>query len=184
MHEEASSIAETFNTEWAKDHLGRHPFGPLLRQDASLPWVRFHALPGSKRYAENDNERQVILDRANALGEQVLGDATPCWFIATDFCEMRADWVLAGKYEDDVGGPDEFVVPFYVQAVEWRSGHFDAELTSIAEDDTRFLWMSRTSGAILAPYDGGFDIFSPDADEIASLKATFHQWLSTALSGL
>jgi hypothetical protein len=184
MDQEALHIARTFNAEWAQHHFGRHPFGPLLLQDASLPWVRFHALPGSKRYAENAAEREIILARANELGDHLLGAEAPCWLVGTDFQETRTGWTLAGQYEDDIGVPDELIVPFFVQSVDWRSGDFDAELMSIAEDDERFLWIGRTSGGIFAPYDGGFDLFSPNARQIATLKAELSEWLSLEPSGL
>src|SRR5258705_10432666 len=51
--------AKAFQDEWLRHHEGRQPIRWMLRE-SGLPWVRFHALPGSKRYAENEDERQTI----------------------------------------------------------------------------------------------------------------------------
>ncbi|MEV6154266.1 hypothetical protein AB0L53_28340 [Nonomuraea sp. NPDC052129] len=42
------------------------PIGHELRSDADC-WVRFHSLPGSKRYAETEAEYRTILHRYNTV---------------------------------------------------------------------------------------------------------------------
>jgi hypothetical protein len=177
-------IASVFRTEWSRHHEGRHPAGWLLRQHKDLPWVRFHALPDSKRYAETEIERQIILTRGNRLGDRLLGAGTSCWLVGLNTCETERAWVDVGEYLRDEGGHQEFLIRFSVQAVQWRAGAFDAILTSVADDDARYLWVNRLSGAIFAPYDGGFDLFSPVPDEVAALKTEMTDWLPCNPSGL
>jgi hypothetical protein len=55
--------AKAFQNEWLRNHEGRQPLGWMLRESDGLPSVRFHALPGSKRYAENGSEHQTNLPR-------------------------------------------------------------------------------------------------------------------------
>jgi hypothetical protein len=54
------------------------PTHTLDAGEGGLPLVRFHAQPGSKRYAENEDERQTIIFRANVLGDRLLSAGTPC----------------------------------------------------------------------------------------------------------
>src|SRR5262245_13142107 len=80
MAQRISVDAKTFQNEWLRHHEGRQPIRWMLRA-SGLPWVRFHALPGSKRYAENEDERQTIIFRANVLGDRLLRAGTPCWLV-------------------------------------------------------------------------------------------------------
>lgn len=41
------------------------PVGHMLRGPYRDVWVRFHGLPGSKRYAEDESEYAVVLERYN-----------------------------------------------------------------------------------------------------------------------
>ncbi|MEM7570586.1 MAG: hypothetical protein AAF337_12405, partial [Pseudomonadota bacterium] len=58
------------------------PVGWDLRARLEGRWVRFHSLPGGKRYPENDKERSIVLERANLLARAVLGDAGPFYVYA------------------------------------------------------------------------------------------------------
>jgi hypothetical protein len=53
----------------------------MLRSDQWLAWVRFHSLPNSKRYPENDAEKDIIVSRAYSLAIETLGADTSCWQI-------------------------------------------------------------------------------------------------------
>jgi hypothetical protein len=44
--------------------------------------------------------------------------------------------------------------------------------------------MSRKTGKIFAPYDGGFDLFPSPGEEVAQLKSRFSEWLSSHPEGL
>lgn len=170
-----------FQREWAHYHGERRPLGWLLRQDDDLPWVRFHALPDSKRYAENDRERQIILERANQLGDRLLGAGAECWLVESNPVTLADGAIFTGTYAED----DDFECSFYAYPVRWQAGGFDALIAAIADDmPGRALWMSRKSGNILAPYDGGFDCFLASRRDILVLKVDFGIWLSPEPSGL
>jgi hypothetical protein len=47
---------------WDRRHSHRLPLGHALGRD-SEEWVRFHSLPGSKRYADTEKEYHQILHR-------------------------------------------------------------------------------------------------------------------------
>src|SRR5215813_15503739 len=143
MVQRISADAKTFQTEWLRHHEGRQPIGWMLRE-SGLPWVRFHALPGSKRYAENEDERQTIIFRANVLGDRLLCAGTPCWLVEVRTEEAQGVGSYAGEYVDDC--LDQPTWRFYVQPVEWQRGTFDGMLTAIANDEAwPIVWMNRNN---------------------------------------
>lgn len=183
MKIDISHDVQIFRDDWAKFYGNRLPLSWMLRTDATVPWVRYHALPGSKRYAENDAEEAIILSRANVIGNRLLGRASPCWQIETRTDEMADAGELVGTFKES-DDPDEPVWSIYVQAVEWRAGMFDSQFRAIADDEYRALWMSRSDGAVFAPYDGGFDLFPCSVEQVSALKAEHPDWLSSHPEGL
>lgn len=124
----------------------------------------------------------MILSRANSLGSALLGDGTPCWIIEarTDEVEGHGDFV--GSYLEEQDGP---IWRYYVREGAWESGNFDTEIAEIADDGpTYVLWISRETGGIFAPYDGGFDVFPGSNDDLEQLRITYSDWLSDRKDGL
>lgn len=179
-----SATAEQFRRDWARYHPTCLPLGWMLRSCARAPWVRFHALPGSKRYADDEAERSVILSRANALAGWLLGENEWCWVIEgdTDDPVTAGEVALSGRETDD---PDDPVWSFYVRHERWRARANNAKLLSIADDEPRrVVWMRCDNGAVFAPYDGGFDLFPESWEGVRQLKAAWPNWLSDHPAGL
>ncbi|MEG3179539.1 DUF3885 domain-containing protein [Sphingomonas sp. LT1P40] len=180
----ASPLTRQFLDDWSRFHAGRLPLGWLLRQDVHLPWVRFHALPESKRYAENDEERSIILHRANALAERLLGLDSGCWVIEARSAASKGGGELAMEAAES-DDPDGFIWSFYVRLETWQTGRYDRELMAIADDDPNpVIWMRQGDGAIFAPYDGGFDLFPTTRKAVRLLKSQQPDWLSKHPKGL
>lgn len=155
--------------------------GWKLRDTAAL-WVRFHALPQSKRYAENATERAIILSRANMLGTALLGVGTPCWIVEARADEAEGHGEFIGSYEEEEDAP---VWRYYVREQDWISGAFDTEIAAIADDGPAYvLWISRETGGIFAPYDGGFDLFPSSEGDVEHLQTTYREWRSDREDGL
>lgn len=175
--------AQTFRDEWRAYHKDIPPTGWALRESQSAPWVRYHALPDSKQYSEGDSERATILARANAIGDRLLGDGSPCWWVEARIYDLPGAGALAGEFQVN-GDPDEPVWHFYVRPVEWKAGRFDDDFTAIADEKLMGLWMCRSNGVVFAPYDGGFDLFPPSFGDVEILKTERPDWLSSEPSGL
>ena len=62
-----SMTSEQFNTYWALNFADSIPIPHYFRQDYSDRWFRIHSLPGSKRYADNEEEWNILLDRQNKI---------------------------------------------------------------------------------------------------------------------
>lgn len=180
----ATPLAADFRAEWALHHRTLLPIGWLLRQERNLAWVRFHALPNSKRYAENDQDRSIILSRANTLGDRLLGLGNLCWFIEArmDKSEGSGELAMEAAEDDD---PESTVWRFFVRSEAWEPGKYDGKLLSIADDESsRAVWMRRDNGSVFAPYDGGFDLFPSTWHEVDGLKSAGRDWLSNHPEGL
>jgi hypothetical protein len=60
------------------------PVGYKLRDPYRNVWVRFHSLPESKRYAEDESEYTVVLERYNTVLDELFAGRevyviTPVW---------------------------------------------------------------------------------------------------------
>lgn len=58
---------DAFDHNWRSRWPHAKPIGNELRCSASSTWVRFHSLPDSKRYAENQAEYEELLSRHHTL---------------------------------------------------------------------------------------------------------------------
>jgi len=143
----AEIAAADFRRDWAQYHPGCLPLGWALHSHAASPWVRFHALPGSKRYAENATDRDITLFRANALGDRLLGIGQCCWFIESEAGDpSRPGEVTLTAVETD--DPDDPAWSFYARREPRQAGaNCDALRLSIADDGPkRAIWMRCENG--------------------------------------
>ena len=77
---------------WHQKYPECQPRGEVLRQVYKDRWVRFHSLPKSKRYPENDSEYKIMLERHNAL----LNELDPGYIVVitsewTEDSEVKLD---------------------------------------------------------------------------------------------
>ncbi|WP_374382378.1 hypothetical protein [Dongia sp.] len=183
-------MAAMFGCEWTEVYGDHKPAGWMLRQAGSLPWVRFHSLPESKRYPANGEEEEIILSRAETLGDVILGEGAACWQVECRLKELirprttlPATGVISSTFADDEDR--DLIWNVYVSQVIWRRETLTPILLAIAHDRVGpTLWMSRETGKIFAPYDGGFDLFPASSDEVIQLKSHFAGWLSSHPEGL
>jgi hypothetical protein len=178
-----------FASDWTRFHPKGPPVARILRQAEPERWVRFHWLPLSKRYATSQREKWTVLDRANKLASRVLGENSCCWLV-----QAERDYGDAANDADTYGTIAEYRLTFefeyprleddctyrvFAAPVNWAAGAFNDLITKRADDALPpILWVSATTGAAFAPYDGGTDLFLPTAAEVANLKREFSDWLS------
>ena len=190
-----------FNADWHRLRAGLFPIGYLLRRDGATHWLRFHSLPASKKYAETPDEWQILLSRQNELAKIVLGEE-PCWLVqshwVTPSCTIdiadandpfratrELGLLFAFQFKDPQEGEEDKLWNVHALLSEWSAGKFDAVLRDIAEYRAGpTLWMSSTSGAIFAPYDGGVDLFLSSESTVAALVSAHPDWLSSHPAGL
>lgn len=193
-------MSDDFKADWDRFYPGCNPVAHQMR-GAPLNWIRFHSLPESKRYPETDEERSLLLARQFTLADEVIGHGASCWMIQNcwptqpdEICDTEDFWPSetfglqpSFLYEFDPDDPEADDRPWTARAgtVAWHGERFAKVLSEVAEDRLHYiLWMSRRTGAVFAPYDGGVDLFLPSDAEVERLRATYHGWLSKHPLGL
>jgi hypothetical protein len=185
-----------FERDWRKYYGGVQPLSYALRTCDHLNWVRFHSLPAGKRYADNAEEWNVILQRQAILAAEILGAAGSCWLVVT--VPEAVAYRLTGKSlpteleeayrfqdRDGVYGDEDLIWIVAVAPVTWSVHTFEPLLRDIADDEgPRALWMSRTNGSVFAPYDGGVDPFPVETAQRDDLKMRYADWRSARPDGL
>jgi hypothetical protein len=193
---------DDFKTFWQENYGEIAPVGYRLRNRfIDSRWVRFHSLPESKRYADNEAEMETLLDRANTLADHVLGIGTDCWMIANSYPNqaehlakispkqrlIRDIFGLRKSYswkDPDEAPEDQILWTTYAGECRWRHGAFDEAIKIIAEDiETNVLWVSKRTKAVFSPYDGGTDLIVQNSKDVISLKEKFSDWLSAHPDG-
>ncbi|MGJ4999523.1 DUF3885 domain-containing protein [Bradyrhizobium sp. HKCCYLS3077] len=191
MNDQTTQLLDLFQASWSRFHGIAPPLAYVLRSAQRTPWVRFHAVPNSKRYADSAEERQEILHRANALGTEILSPDSDCWLVQ---CRAEGETMsspAASSFKPDASfrfpdaEDDDHHWIAAVTLVRWQERSFDDLLIARADGETGpTLWMNGSNGAIFAPYDGGFDLFPASVADVNRLKARHADWLSRHPDGL
>lgn len=177
------------------------PVADWLRGVYPHRWVRFHSLPGSKRYADDEAEYRVILERHNTvLTELDVGrtllvitcDWTttpepPAWR-TPQLCQLDPAGVhwqtILEDDSDDALEPPAYT-QLYASQRQWAAGVIDDLLRSVADDELAGVILAPTDLAWLYhPYDGGADVLLPDQYQRDALEARHYSWLSGHPAGL
>ena len=162
-------------------------------------WVRFHALPDSKRYAETEAEYRVILARHNSVMAELVTEPSvlvvtagysdapephgTCRSAETLAVHSDAVYWTSARVDDEPGF--ESWMHLYVSQLPWSAGRLDPLLRQVADDvianvlvaDPGLRWLYH-------PYDGGMDVMLSSIVERDALRNRHHDWLSAHPSGL
>ena len=182
---------------WERGAPGAIPVSWSVRSLPGDRWVRFHSLPESKRYADSEEEYQILLGRhhhvlAELRGEDE-GDIVAIRMEWSDggrfhapkrFRRIAATWTIWRTFADD--DPDSGGAPWHAFArwVPPTRNALDPLLRRVADDIDRTLFTNATVDWIYAPYDGGADAIAQDAEERDALEAKYADWLSAHPSGM
>ncbi|MFJ3855133.1 hypothetical protein ACIPRL_02820 [Streptomyces sp. NPDC090085] len=178
------------------------PAGPMLPWELKTVykdrWVRFHSLPESKRYAEDEAEYAVLLDRYNTVLDELFAgrDAyvvTIDWADPsepTDYSAHRAALHPEGTLWttlDDTDDPDPSFHTrwyFYADRRPWQRGCLDPLLRAVADEELPGVFVTDPDlTRIHHPYDGGADVILPSSEERDRLRDRHSAWLSAHASG-
>ncbi len=192
-----------FDAAWRTRWAASRPIGHELRSWAHQTWVRFHSLPQSKRYAENDAEYEELLSRHFALLEELSASAaastedpravTVAWSDSPERAERSPRLLSAfpsGTYWQsvpyDLSEPDYPVwVHLYVGETGLDAEDLRALLLCVADDGTRDVIICPPGAEWLYhPYDGGGDVIAPDPATRDLLRDLHADWLPSNPQGL
>ena len=183
---------------WAQSWPALRPIGHEVRDDHER-WVRFHALPESKRYPEDEQEYAEVLRRHNVLLGELVSRTSPRLLVMTvawsdsvvptareealTRAVTDAELWTSVLREKDVD--DERWTHVYVTSQAWQHGVLDPLLRLVADEETadvivtddRLRWL-------VHPYDGGIDIVTRSTQERDQLRDHHSDWLSSHPGGL
>jgi hypothetical protein len=188
----------TLTARWQERWPRCRPVGHELRCCARATWVRFHSLPGSKRYAEDDSEYAEILRRHHVLlGEMPEADevlvVTTAWSGTREptgreprLAEVLPDavyWMPVLADRDDTGW--ESWTHLYVSMSPWQGGELDPLLRLAADDQASCVIIAPPDPTWLYhPYDGGADVIARHKGERDMLMRRHGDWLPANADGL
>ncbi|MFI9581188.1 hypothetical protein ACIHCQ_04965 [Streptomyces sp. NPDC052236] len=181
----------------------RRPSGPPIahtfRSTYADRWVRFHSLPGSKRYPESEDEYAIVLDRYNTVLDEL--------FAGTDVFVVTKDWsntpTEPAAYltrqalhpegtrwwtEPHLDDPDpkfHTYTRLYADRRPWERGCADELLRAVADEVLVEVFFADTElRRVHHPYDGGADVILTTPEERDRLRDLHGGWLSSHPAGL
>jgi hypothetical protein len=163
-------------------------------------WVRFHSLPESKRYPEQDIEYDTALHRYNSVLDELF-HGQEVQIVTTDWSNdpepparsaRHAPWRPDSSHWTSIctsgGETDPDFITYdhlYVSRIRWQSGLIDDLLRAVADDAAHGVMITSTSfDRIHHPYDGGADVLLPTTEARDALKQRHNDWLSAHPRGL
>jgi len=200
---------KNFQDFWENNYKNIPLLGHILREEYFADrWFRIHSLPDSKRYADNDAEMKIILDRQNTLISDLIGNDQAYLLLFYAISEnpksvrfnQISDIVLLDNIRLDIALPENYEGDCYFISgfvnKTWEATSIDTYLEKVANDEKvvnfdacecdlyRILIIDINRNRIIAPYDGGVDIFLNTQCERDSFKSTYRDWLSAHERGL
>lgn len=194
----------SLSARWARAWGSCRPVSHELRGCLHSRWVRFHSLPGSKRYAETVDEYAELMHRHLTVLAELLShdhaDGQPELLVVTTSLSdspgpapRHAD--LAGVLPaaaywtsvlfDDSEPEAEIWTHLWVSATSLHSEELSRLLRLVADYETRGVIIAPTQMSWLyAPYDGGADVIAATAGHRDQLRRTHTDWLSAHPAGL
>ncbi|MDT0344403.1 hypothetical protein RM590_17525 [Streptomyces sp. DSM 44938] len=154
--------------------------------------MRFHSLPGSKRYAGDETEYAIVLRRYNTVLHELFagGDVyviTTVWSPEPAVPDHRtgADHWHTVLVRDDPDPEFRAHAHFFTARLPWRYGCVDDLLREVAGDRVGNVLVADTRlERVHHPYDGGADVLLRTAEERDRLRDRFAAWLSRHPLGL
>lgn len=197
----AVSTVDELDKLWARRFGAASPVAWTLRTRFCDRWVRFHSLPGGKRYPDGSAEQEQCLLRHNALLTGLIGPGQRA-FVITAAYSGRADearrtpellrlhgdaevWRVVAMHDpQDMEDAPSYL---HLSASEcvWQAGCLDPLLRLISDDQVAdVMIVACHSGAVYHPYDGGADVITPSTAARDRLRQAHREWLSDHRGGL
>ncbi|MCK5831651.1 MAG: hypothetical protein KAH20_15255 [Methylococcales bacterium] len=188
-----------FNTYWKQEFPNLLPFGYELRHHFPERWFRIHSLPKSKRYADTEEEYQIIFDRQNQLFDAIFGEGTKIIIVfglcTNDITNDNYNNIFDYNKFEKVNSIDlnqfqpenydeNIFLDIYTKIDKWHKNSYNKILKAIADDEIRMLFICPSKNRVVVPYDGGVDIIVENETARDKFKSKYIKWLSYREDGL
>jgi hypothetical protein len=187
--------------DWEKWFPKCAPVAHHLRAAFSDRWVRFHNLPLSKRYPENENDYAILLDRHNQVLRELNKNRENVIVLSTGYSNSTSpdgtqpEWQATGikakawrtiaMHEVDINFTAPTFWHVFETQTEWLPRAFDPLIRLVADGTVgNIMIVAPDCRWLLHPYDGGMDVILESEAERDRLKKLFAEWLSPRPDGL
>jgi hypothetical protein len=186
--------------QWDLNFPGCEPVAHWLREVFPNHWVRFHSLPGSKRYPENEDEYRTVIDRQHCVINELLGLGRKLVLLTTEYSQNPSavhpdvEWVSlnpGAKLWRSVpmhphdGSIDLNYWHVFASEWDWPASPLDQLLRLVADDIVRNVMLVACDCRWVAhPYDGGLDVVMESEAGRNKLRSAHPAWLSARSDGL
>lgn len=190
-------MSETFEQCWNVNFPNKVPISHVLKYYFSEFWFRIHSLADSKRYADNQSEIQLLLDRQNQIITDCFGSDTCVYLVTGNYLTPHSSsdhdvrkiicytlieslpinlHQIDPTYFDDGDKNESCFLPLSERII-WKPIQHNDLLLKIANDEVEAFLISFEKEMIVAPYDGGIDFIIWDALLRQQLKDKYQNCL-------
>ncbi len=178
---------------WQSLFLGIHPEADQLKVTFQSRWIRFHCLPGSKRYPDGPQEEALILSRHNAVLREIWPPDIRIVVIRTTFSLFEQPvpelgepgWTYWRSFAIDPGETDTAWWHLFFDVKGWYEGILDEFILKASYEYICNLMVVDVDGRVLYhPYDGGMDLIFSEGERVPLIRSRFEAWLSPRPDGL
>lgn len=183
---------------WNSEFTNFAPEAHNLKHEYKDRWVRFHSLPESKRYPENEDEYLEVLSRHNAVLRELCGSESNVLVVLPEYSESKVPtkpepelsclfsdsepWCTQQQYEDD--DDYEYYWHLHVSEINFTGSEFNSLFRMVANDEVgNIMIICPSKGFVFHPYDGGADVVLASTEKRDRLKERYHVWLSSHPEG-
>jgi hypothetical protein len=154
--------------------------------------MRYHSLPESKRYPQDETEYAIVLERHNTVLDELFAGTevyviTSVWTADPDVPSNRPDtahWQSL-LVTDDPDPEFRSYSHLFVTRRPWQRGCIDGLLRDVADEEVADVLITDVRlQRIHHPYDGGADVFLATPEGRNQLRDQYAAWLSSHPSGL
>lgn len=169
---------------WRRRYSDTQPVGWALRQSFPDRWFRIHSLPEARRYPGDEADWDMLLYRHRSVSNEIILPKSPCYLVTPWSCakdDCFADYSLrqiTSLPEFQPASEESPTGAFFGARIEWDFDRFEPVLRAVAQWGSVSCIVSEDRPCVYAPYDGGADLFLPDASTRDAVKARFTEYLS------
>ena len=191
-------MIEELTKFWDSEFNNFAPEAHNLKHEYKSRWVRFHSLPESKRYPENEEEYLEVLCRHNTVLQELCGSRSKVLVVLPEYSEEKIPsqpesillklfpvsepWRTLEQHEDE--DDYESYWHLHVSEVEFTGNEFNSLFRIVANDEVgNIMIICPSKGIVFHPYDGGADVVLTSTKERNHLKEHHHEWLSSHPEG-
>ena len=187
------SMIENLETVWCSI-VGENtpPISHSLKSILKSNWIRFHSLPNSKRYPENIEDENEILNRHNCVLDSIFKNGDSVFVIQCVWSDERnkpekpkGKGVFWKSWVIDSDGLEYVLGHAYAKSVKYKSRFLNDLILLVAHDrESNIMIVGERRKVVYAPYDGGMDLIITDSEMLNELRTIHSTFLSTHPDGL